>query len=193
MYGGASLNVIFKLDGHLASRDFMELSQNQLKHFKEEGFLLIRNALTDNDLDAVVQEYEKHIDQRANELLDQGKLSQLYKDQPFERRLVCICKENNEIYPELDIMHLRGKASFDFLRNKNLMKIVTSIVGTEFTCSPIQVRYWKIIKSGVICGSKHLKTVQEFKLIVGCRRVKGSYQFSYQRELSKPNRFVTLY
>ena len=44
----------------------MELSQNQLKHFKEEGFLLIRNALTDNDLDAVVQEYEKHIDQRAN-------------------------------------------------------------------------------------------------------------------------------
>ena len=116
----------------------MELSQNQLKHFKEEGFLLIRNALTDNDLDAVVQEYEKHIDQRANELLDQGKLSQLYKDQPFERRLVCICKENNEIYPELDIMHLRGKASFDFLRNKNLMKIVTSIVGTEVTCSPIQ-------------------------------------------------------
>ena len=94
----------------------MELSQNQLKHFKEEGFLLIRNALTDNDLDAVVQEYEKHIDQRANELLDQGKLSRLYKDQPFERRLVCICKENNEIYPELDIMHLRGKASFDFLR-----------------------------------------------------------------------------
>ena len=71
-------------------------------------------------------------------MLDQGKLSQFYKDQSFEHRLVCICRENNEIYSELDIMHLRGKASFDFLRNKNLMEIVTSIIGTEITCSPIQ-------------------------------------------------------
>ena len=116
----------------------MGLSQEQLQHFKEEGFLLIRDALADSDLDSVIREYEEHIDQRARELLDQGKLSRLYKDQSFERRLVCICRENNEIYSELDIMHLRGKASFDFLRNKNLMKIVTSIVGTEITCSPVQ-------------------------------------------------------
>ena len=116
----------------------MELNQEQLQHFTKEGFLLVHDVLADIDLDPVIQEYEEHIDRRARELLGQGKLSQLYQDQSFEHRLVCICRENNEIYPELDIMHLRGKASFGFLRNKKLMAIVASIVGPEVTCSPIQ-------------------------------------------------------
>ena len=116
----------------------MELNQEQLQHFTKEGFLLVHDILADSDLDPVIQEYEDHIDRRARELLGQGKLSQLYQDQSFEHRLVCIFRENNEIYPELDIMHLRGKASFGFLRNKKLMAIVASIVGPEVTCSPIQ-------------------------------------------------------
>ena len=116
----------------------MKLNRIQLQQFEQNGFLIVEQALTARDLDPVIEEYEVYIDQRAHELLSEGKISQLYDDQPFERRLARICRENKEIYPELDIMRLRGKASFDFLRNDNLLAIVEDFVGPEITCSPIQ-------------------------------------------------------
>ena len=116
----------------------MSLNQAQLLQFQESGFLLLEDALTDQDLDPIIDEYEAYIDWRAHQLLSEDKISQLYSHQSFEQRLVSICRENNEIYSELDIMYLRGKASFQFLKNPNLMKIVSSIIGPEITCSPIQ-------------------------------------------------------
>ena len=116
----------------------MKLSAEQLEQFDNDGFLLIEDALDDSDLDPVIQEYEEHIERRARELLGANKISQLYEDEPFERRLAWICRENTEIYAEMDIMHFRGRASFEFLRNKNLLDMVESLVGPEIICSPIQ-------------------------------------------------------
>ena len=97
----------------------MSLNQAQLLQFQESGFLLLEDALTDQDLDPIIDEYEAYIDWRAHQLLSEDKISQLYSHQSFEQRLVSICRENNEIYSELDIMYLRGKASFQFLKNPN--------------------------------------------------------------------------
>ncbi|MCX6044523.1 MAG: phytanoyl-CoA dioxygenase family protein [Chloroflexi bacterium] len=116
----------------------MKLTQAQIDQFNAEGYLVVRNALDASDIDPVIEEYAAYIDKRAQELFAAGKISQLYADEPFNRRLALICRENNEIYPELDIMHLRGKASFAFLRNQNLLDIVEGLVGSEITCSPIQ-------------------------------------------------------
>ena len=96
----------------------MSLSQDQLLHFGARGFLLLEGVLTDQDLDPVIEEYQDYIDRRTHQLLSESKISQLYSHQPFERRLVSICRENNEIYPELDIMRLRGKSSL-FLFEKS--------------------------------------------------------------------------
>ncbi len=116
----------------------MTLKAPQIEQFNAEGFLVVEDALEEGDLDPVIREYEEHIDRRAEELLAQGKIAKLYEKEPFERRLGCICRENNELYRELDIMHLRGRASFDFLRNEHLLDIVECLVGPEITCSPIQ-------------------------------------------------------
>jgi ectoine hydroxylase-related dioxygenase (phytanoyl-CoA dioxygenase family) len=116
----------------------MRLSAQQIEQFNQDGYLVVREALEDSDLDPVIGEYEQHIDRRARELVAQGKISRLYEDEPFNRRLACICRENNEIYREMDIMHLRGRASFEFLRNENLLDMVEGLVGPEITCSPIQ-------------------------------------------------------
>ena len=67
-----------------------------------------------------------------------GHISALYADEPFDRRLISICREDDAIYRELDIMYLRGRASFEFLRNDRLLDMVESLVGPEITCSPIQ-------------------------------------------------------
>ncbi len=116
----------------------MKLSKEQIAQFDEEGYLLLRGALTDADLDPIITEYETYINRRAEQLLAEDKILDLYVDEPFDRRLVSICRDNNEIYQELDIMYFRGRASFEFLINNNLLDIAEGLVGPEITCSPIQ-------------------------------------------------------
>ena len=116
----------------------MQLTPEQVAQFAEDGYLLLRGALTAADLDPIIAEYEEYIGFRAEELLAAGHISALYADEPFDRRLISICREDDAIYRELDIMHLRGRASFEFLHNDRLLDIVESLVGPEITCSPIQ-------------------------------------------------------
>jgi len=116
----------------------LALSTDQITHFEEQGYLLLRGVLTDADLDPVISEYERHIDRRARALLAEGKITELHEDEPFDRRLVSISRQCDEIYSNLDIMHFRGQASFEFLRNDNLLDLAEGFVGPEITCSPVQ-------------------------------------------------------
>ena len=116
----------------------MKLNDEQIAQFATDGYLLLRGALADADLDPIIAEYQEYIRRRAEELLAEGKISDLYADEPFDRRLVSICREDREIYKELDIMYFRGRASFEFLVNDNLLDMVEALVGPEIICSPIQ-------------------------------------------------------
>lgn len=116
----------------------MALTPQQIDRFHTDGYLVVENALTDADLDPVIREYEARIDRRARELYAAGDLSRTYEEEPFDRRLVSICRETMALYPEMDIMHHRGPASFEFLRNDRLLDMVEAFVGPEITCSPIQ-------------------------------------------------------
>lgn len=116
----------------------MKQDRTLLQRLEEDGYVIVENALSDNDLEPVIREYERYIHMRSRQLLAEGKLSSTFEDESFTRRLACICEQNKEIYPELDIMELRGKASFEFLRNDNLIDLVEQFVGPEITCSPIQ-------------------------------------------------------
>ena len=116
----------------------MGLTPTQISQFEAEGYLLLRSVLTDYNLDPIITEYEQHIDRRAAQLLAEGKITDLHAGEPFDHRLVAICRECNEIYDNLDIMRFRGRASFEFLRNDNLLDIVEGLVGPEITCSSVQ-------------------------------------------------------
>jgi len=134
----------------------MRLTEEQQNMFHNDGFLLMRNALQDNDVDPVIEEYEAHIDRRANELLAEGKIKDLYVDAPFAKRLALINNQCPEIYTGLDIYLLRGIATFNFLRNKNLIDLVESIVGPEITCNPIQHIRGKLPDGTTVGGDGHV-------------------------------------
>ncbi len=116
----------------------MKLTPEQIAHFDREGYVVARGALTDADLDPVIDAYAEYIDQRAGQLHAAGKLSQTFAEEPFDRRLACISEECLEIYRDIDLMDCRPKGVFDFLRNQALMDVVESLVGPEILCSPIQ-------------------------------------------------------
>ena len=134
----------------------MGLTEEQLKMFDNDGFLLLRGALSDSDIDPVIEEYEAHIDRRANELLAEGKIGDPHADAPFDKRLALINDQCAEIYDDLDIYRLRGKASFEFLLNDNLLGLVEPIVGPEITCSPIQHIRGKLPQGTTKVGDGHV-------------------------------------
>ena len=116
----------------------MKLSKSQIDRFNEEGYLVVEEALEDDDLNPVIDEYRTYIDDRARQLYEKGKIGDLYEDEPFGGRVARICGDDYEILGELDIMKLRGRSAFEFLLNDNLLDLVEGIVGPEITCSPIQ-------------------------------------------------------
>ena len=114
------------------------LSTEQIAHFQRDGFLLVEDRLGAADLEPVIEEYAAYIDRRAHELVAAGQLTQSYAAEPFDRRLACISRETGVLYPELDIMYLRGPATFAFLHNEKLLDLAESLIGPELLCSPIQ-------------------------------------------------------
>ena len=116
----------------------MKLTNTQVQAFREDGFLVAEGIVTDDDLAPVIREYEAWIDRRARELADDGKITDLYEDAPFERRFALLYAQTPEIGQGMDIMQMRGAAMFAFLRNDNLLDAVESLIGAEITCNPIQ-------------------------------------------------------
>lgn len=116
----------------------MKLSRKQVEEFHDQGVLIVKDVLTEADFAPVQAEINEFITRRANELKAAGKISNLHEDAPFEKRIALIYAQCDEIMKGLDIMQMRGKEMFAFLRNKNLLDTVESIIGSELTCSPIQ-------------------------------------------------------
>jgi len=114
------------------------LTQSQRNDFDRKGYLLLEDWLTEADLAPIIEEYCTYIDRRTQNLYAQGEVTNLYANKPFTHRLAAISAESPLLYPELDIMHMRGAATFAFLRHPKLLDLAEAFVGPEVICSPIQ-------------------------------------------------------
>ena len=116
----------------------MKLTADQIEAFNINGFIIAPGALTDKDLQPVINELSDFIDQRARALQAEGKIENLYENASFETRYGLLFDQCPEMNRGMDIFHLRGKAMFAFLHNPKLLDIVESLLGSELTCNPIQ-------------------------------------------------------
>ena len=132
-----------------------KLSQDQIKHFNEKGYLIVENVLSDTDIAQIRAEYETILDREAPKLVAQGKLSRTYDELPFEERYTRILYELEDmyaIYQHLDIslpllQDMPADASLNagpavfnhLLTNPNILDIAESIIGTgELYSNPVQ-------------------------------------------------------
>lgn len=117
----------------------MSVAESQISFFYENGYLRLEDVLDKEDLQPVIDEYSDIIDKRAQKLYAEGKVSSLYEDEPFTRRVLCLAEEAPEAAANLDIMQERGEATFNFLKNPKVLDVAESMTGsTEIVCNPIQ-------------------------------------------------------
>ena len=116
----------------------MGLTAEQVQTFQRDGVLVAEGVLTAEDLAPVITEYAAWIDAKANALFREGIITELHADAPFPRRVALLYAQTPEIMRGMDIMNLRGAATFALLRNPRLLDAVEALIGPEITCNPIQ-------------------------------------------------------
>ena len=77
------------------------LTDEQLAHFDEEGYLLVRGMLdVDEIIQPIIDEYHGVLDKLARELYQAGQIASAYDDLPFGKRLTQIVVESGQIHAQ---------------------------------------------------------------------------------------------
>ena len=63
------------------------LTSEQIRFYDEEGYLVLRKFLQDEDLRPAREAMERKVDAIADDLLTHGKVNDLLTERPFDRRL----------------------------------------------------------------------------------------------------------
>ncbi len=143
------------------------LTPAQREHFDREGYLVVEDVLDPElDIAPIWDEYWGVVDEIAHGLLAEGAISSLYRDLPFEARLIRICEESGRNFsanfdfslPQTGVtpetpLHV-GPAVFGLLTSPRLLDIVEEFIGPEIYSNPVQHIRMKLPQQAVAKGSE---------------------------------------
>ena len=116
------------------------LADPQVEFFRREGYLMVPGVFAAADLEPLRDEFTEVIHQTAVELQAAGKLSRLYQEEPFERRLSRIYAETDEILGPIVGRGgggYSGPALFAVITHPRLLEVVESLIGPEIVASSV--------------------------------------------------------
>lgn len=116
------------------------LSQDEIQQYHDLGYVMKPDVFTRPDLQPLRDELAGVVDREARRLFAVGKLTRLYADEPFERRVACVFRETEEIYRV--IMGKgggghKGRALFEVIRRPGLLACIESLIGPEIVGSSV--------------------------------------------------------
>ena len=115
------------------------LNEQQLSAFMNDGYLLLEEALTPGDLQPLIDDITEGIDRKARKAVCDGRLSDPFKDAPFDRRLACLrdaMDEASEIERAVTGKRLKTAGMFSVITHPALLDIVESVIGPEVLAHP---------------------------------------------------------
>lgn len=113
-----------------------KLTDLQRKKFDENGYLLIEDALTSDDLNPLIAEFEQIVDAGATQLFKDGEIDSEYRSEGFDTRLAKITEQSPTVFQRVFSGAHTGPALFYLLINSKLLDIAESLVGPEIMCHP---------------------------------------------------------
>ena len=120
------------------------LKEEQIKFFKEEGYLIVEDVLPPTDLQPLIEEFNEAVNLNAREAESRGWLKEIFEKEPFERRLAKICDSADD--PALGSiqsilfrgLHAKVKTAgmFAVITHSAILDIVESLIGPEILAHP---------------------------------------------------------
>ncbi|XP_068681653.1 uncharacterized protein [Montipora foliosa] len=114
-----------------------QLTDEQVKRFFDEGFLLVPDFFRKSELEPVISAICDLLDELAEKLLIAGKIKDKHKDASFYERLILLEKQ----FPGATVlMHKNGvlpKAFQDLWTNERLLNVVEQFIGPDIAGHPV--------------------------------------------------------
>jgi hypothetical protein len=107
-----------------------QVSKEKVEQFFDEGFLVIEDFFTPNELNPAINAIEDLVDDLAQKLYNAGKIKDLYKDYSYLQRLTMI---DNEFPGANIILHKLAslpQAFCDIWANTKLLNLAEQLLGT---------------------------------------------------------------
>jgi len=115
------------------------LSQEQIQFYKDKGYLLVEDVLKPSDLQPLIDEFDAVIDKWADEYHRQGRLKDLFEDEPFSRRLYRIYNavdHPHEVWTAVNGKNMKTAGMFAVMTHPAILDIVESVIGPEILAHP---------------------------------------------------------
>eukprot|EP01116_Phalansterium_solitarium_P000587 TRINITY_DN10411_c0_g1_i2.p1 TRINITY_DN10411_c0_g1~~TRINITY_DN10411_c0_g1_i2.p1 ORF type:complete len:343 (+),score=124.78 TRINITY_DN10411_c0_g1_i2:168-1196(+) len=106
----------------------LPLTSEQVKQFESEGYLLLENVLSDDDLRPVIDNIKSEVDTRARLLFEAGQLTSTYADDDFEHRLGKISAETDQLALSIWNSQLSLPAFFGLLQTPALLDLANQLL-----------------------------------------------------------------
>ena len=120
------------------------LNSEQIAFYKHEGYLLVEDVIPVEDLQLLISELNETVDQNAREAQAEGQLSELFEDEPFERRLArmveSVADPSDTSFSDTFFEGLHGKLKtegmFAVQTHPAILDIVEALIGPEILAHP---------------------------------------------------------
>jgi ectoine hydroxylase-related dioxygenase (phytanoyl-CoA dioxygenase family) len=120
------------------------LNSEQIAFYKDQGYLLVEDVVPVEDLQPLISELNETVDQNAREAQAEGQLSELFEDEPFERRLArmveSVADPSDTSFSDTFFEGLHGKLKtegmFAVQTHPAILDIVESLIGPEILAHP---------------------------------------------------------
>ena len=117
----------------------MRLTATQIETLHQEGYLAVEGVLDSADLNPLIADFDALVDEVAQDLYDEGAISERYADEPFEKRIALLSRAiGGTLQARVSFPNNLRRPLFDFLNNNKLHDLLEGLVGPEIYCHPCQ-------------------------------------------------------
>jgi phytanoyl-CoA hydroxylase len=115
------------------------LTAEQFAYYEREGYLVLPNFLTDEDMAPARKAMEEKVDQIANELFADGLITDRLTSDPFATRLAKLFENltDKEFLKYGRSWRDRFPGYFKLMSNPKILDVVESLLGPEIFSSPV--------------------------------------------------------
>ena len=100
--------------------------------FAEQGYLVVKSALSESDLAPLIATVSEVVDTRATELYNEGTISNIYEEMPFEHRWYAVlkaCGRENEVFGWHTLVF--SEALFELITHPKVLDVLESLIGSD--------------------------------------------------------------
>lgn len=120
------------------------LNSEQIAFYRDQGYLLVEDVLPVEELQPLISELDETVDQNARDAQARGELTELFEEEPFERRLARIVESvadpSDTSFTDTFFEGLHGKLKtegmFAVQTHPAILDIVESLIGSEILAHP---------------------------------------------------------